>query len=125
MLIPVKGRVISKFGTKPNGQRNDGINVAVPEGTSVKAAENGVVAYAGNELRGFGNLLLIKHAGGWVTAYAHNEILMVRRGQRVRKGDVIGKVGSSGSVGRPQLHFELRKGRRAINPRKYLPGRQA
>jgi murein DD-endopeptidase MepM/ murein hydrolase activator NlpD len=122
---PVVGKVVSNYGTKAKGLRNDGINIIAPRGAPVRAAENGVVAYAGNELRGFGNLLLIKHAGGWVTAYAHNEKLMVRRGQRVRKGDVIGKVGSSGSVGRPQLHFEMRKGRRAINPRKYLPDRQA
>ena len=99
---------------------NDGINILAPRGTSVRAASNGVVAYAGNELRGFGNLLLIKHSGGWVTAYAHNEKLLVRRGDTVNKGEIIAKVGASGNVVLPQLHFEVRKGKRAINPLKHL-----
>ncbi len=119
-LWPLKGRVLSAFGTKARGLRNDGINIAAPRGTPVRAAENGVVAYAGNELRGFGNLLLIKHAGGWITAYAHNENLLVKRGDKVRKRQVIAKVGSSGNVSNPQLHFEMRRGRRAVDPRKHL-----
>lgn len=119
---PVKGRVISRFGPKAKGLQNDGINIAAPRGTPVRAAENGVVAYAGNELRGFGNLLLIKHTGGWITAYAHNERLLVKRGEKVRKGQGIATVGSSGSVDRPQLHFELRRGMRATDPSKYLQG---
>jgi len=86
----------------------------------VNAAENGVVAYAGNEIRGFGNLLLIKHDGGWVSAYAHNDALLVKRGEKVSRGQVISKVGSTGSVTSPQLHFELRKGSNAVNPDKYL-----
>ena len=114
------GRVISSFGAKSKGLRNDGINIAAPRGTPVRAAENGVVVYAGNELRGFGNLVLIKHSGGWVSAYAHNEDLAVRRGDKVRKGQRIARVGSSGGVTTPQLHFELRKGKRARDPRKYL-----
>ncbi len=117
---PLKGRVLSAFGAKARGLRNDGINIAAPRGAPVRAAENGVVAYAGNELRGFGNLLLIKHAGGWVSAYAHNQTLLVKRGDRVRRRQVIAKVGSSGSVSNPQLHFELRRGRRAVDPRKHL-----
>ena len=72
-----------------DGAHNDGINVAVPQGTSVKAAENGVVAYAGNELRGYGNLILVRHANNWVTAYAHNEKLLVKRGDTVRRGQII------------------------------------
>jgi murein DD-endopeptidase MepM/ murein hydrolase activator NlpD len=84
------------------------------------ASQSGVVAYAGNELRGFGNMLLIKHADGWVTAYAHNEALLVGRGDTVRKGQVIAKVGTSGSVTKPQLHFELRKGKKPVDPLKYL-----
>ena len=112
--------MLSSFGAKAKGLYNDGINISASRGTPVLAAENGVVAYAGNELRGFGNLLLIKHSGGWVTAYAHNETLLVRRGQKVKKGQVIAKVGSTGAVSSPQLHFELRKGKRAINPEKYL-----
>ena len=120
-LWPVKGRVVSTYGTKAKGLYNDGINIAAPRGTPVKAAENGVVAYAGNELRGFGNLLLVKHSGGWISAYAHNQDLLVKRGQRVKKGQIVAKVGSSGTVSEPQLHFELRRGKRAVDPRKHLP----
>ncbi|MAI10444.1 MAG: hypothetical protein CBD27_06375 [Rhodospirillaceae bacterium TMED167] len=96
--------------------RNDGVNILADRGTSVRAARSGIVAYAGNELRGFGNLLLIKHAHGWVTAYAHNETLLVRRGQKVKRGQVVAKVGDSGNVGRPQLHFEIRRGNKAVDP---------
>jgi len=121
-IWPVRGRVISGFGAKAKGLRNDGINIAAARGTPVIAAENGVVAYAGNELRGFGNLLLVKHAGGWVSAYAHNDKLLVRRGQKVGKGQRIATVGSTGGVKSPQLHFEMRRGRTARDPRKYLRG---
>ena len=117
---PVKGRILSRYGSKPGGTRNEGINIAVPEGTSIRAAEDGVVAYAGNELKGYGNLVLIRHQGGWVTAYAHNRDLFVRRGDTVRRGDVIAKAGQTGSVESPQLHFELRKGATAVDPMKYL-----
>lgn len=117
---PVSGKVVSSFGPKESGRHNDGINISAPAGTPFRAAENGVVAYAGNELAGFGNLLLIKHQGGWVTAYAHAEQLNVRRGEKVSRGQVIGRVGRSGSVSRPQLHFEIRKGRQAVNPKKHL-----
>lgn len=113
---PVKGRIISRFGSKPNGARNDGINIAVPVGTSVKAAENGVVAYAGNELKGYGNLVLIRHADNWVTAYAHNSNLLVQRGDRVTRGQIIAKAGQTGSVTSPQLHFEIRRGSEAVDP---------
>ena len=122
---PVKGRIISKYGSKPGGARNEGINIAVPEGTSVRAAESGVVAYAGNELKGYGNLILIRHEGGWVTAYAHNRQLFVKRGDTVRRGDVVAKAGQTGSVDSPQLHFELRKGATAVDPLKYLTSSQA
>ncbi len=121
-IWPVKGRVVSGFGAKAKGLRNDGINIAAPRGAPVKAAENGVVAYAGNELRGFGNLLLIKHAGGWVTAYAHNDTVLVKRGQKVGKGQRIATVGSTGGVKSPQLHFEMRRGRTPRDPAKYLRG---
>ena len=113
---PLKGRVLSSFGKKAKGLRNDGINIAAPKGTPVKAAGEGVVAYAGNELRGFGNLLLIKHHGGWVSAYAHNDSILVERGAAVEKGQEVATVGSTGNVSTPQLHFELRKKNRAINP---------
>jgi len=116
----VRGRVVSNFGAKDKGLHNDGINIMAPKGTPVRAVENGVVAYAGNELRGFGNLLLVKHSGGWITAYAHNDTLLVKRGDKVGKGQVISKVGSSGSVTIPQLHFELRRGKKLYDPRKYL-----
>ena len=119
-LWPVQGRIVSSFGAKPEGFHNDGINIAAPRGATVRAAQNGVVVYAGNELRGFGNLLLIKHSGGWVTAYAHAERLIVKRGDKVTKGQRVATVGDTGGVIQPQLHFEIRKGRRARNPRKYL-----
>ena len=119
-IWPVQGRLLSSFGVKEGGLRNDGINILAPRGTPVRAAENGVVAYAGNEIRGFGNLLLIKHSGGYITAYAHNDRLLVKRGQRVKRGQQISTVGSTGSVERPQLHFEVRKGRRPQDPKKYL-----
>jgi murein DD-endopeptidase MepM/ murein hydrolase activator NlpD len=117
---PVRGKIISGFGVKAKGMRNDGINIATRRGATVVAAENGLVVYAGNELRGFGNLLLIKHSKGWVTAYAHNEKVLVKRGARVSKGQPIATVGSTGSVKMPQLHFEMRRGRVARDPVKYL-----
>ena len=116
-LIPVDGRVISNFGPKAGGLHNDGINILAPQGAPIKAAENGVVVYAGNELRGYGNLLLVRHSGGWVSAYAHTSRFRVSAGEKVQQGQVIAEVGSSGNVDRPQLHFELRKGTRAINPK--------
>lgn len=121
-LWPVKGKVISSFGPKSKGLQNDGINIAAPRGTPVRAAQNGVVAYAGNELRGFGNLLLVKHSNGWITAYAHNDSLLVKRGDKISKGQNIAKIGSTGNVSTPQLHFELRKGRQAVDPNPYLRG---
>ena len=120
MRWPVKGKIISEYGAKPNGLKNEGINLAVPEGTGVRAAESGVVAYAGNELKGYGNLVLIRHEGGWVTAYAHAKELFVKRGDIVKRGDVIAKAGQTGSVSSPQLHFEVRKGATAMDPLKFL-----
>ena len=121
-IWPLKGEVILEYGTTGHGQHNDGINIAAARGTPVMAAESGVVAYAGNELRGFGNLLLIKHEGGWMTAYAHNDALLVKRGDMVKRGQKIAKVGDSGGVGQPQLHFEVRQGTRAIDPATVLGG---
>ena len=118
---PVSGRIISTFGPAAGGTHNDGINISAPEGTTVAAAESGVVAYAGNELRGFGNLLLIKHDGGWVTAYAHNQVLLVKKGDKVRRGQAIARVGSTGGVNGAQLHFELRSGTKAVDPLDHLP----
>jgi murein DD-endopeptidase MepM/ murein hydrolase activator NlpD len=119
-LWPVNGKVVSEFGAAADGLHNDGINIAAPRGTPVRAAENGVVVYSGNELRGFGNLLLVRHADGFVSAYAHNESLLVERGATVERGQTIARVGSSGSVTSPQLHFELRRGTDAVDPREYL-----
>lgn len=117
---PLRGTIITKFGSAGAGRHNDGINIKVPEGTSVKAAENGIVAYAGNELKGFGNLLLVKHADGWMTAYAHNKEFLVKRGQTVKKGEVMAKAGKTGNAKEPQLHFEVRRGTKAVDPMLYL-----
>ena len=119
-LWPVHGRIIVGFGPRAGGLHNDGINILAREGTAVRAAEKGVVAYSGNELRGFGNLLLVKHTGGWISAYAHNAKLLVSAGQNVRRGQTIARVGATGSVVRPQLHFGLRRGGRVVNPIKHL-----
>lgn len=118
---PVEGRVVSSFGSKTGGRHNDGVNIAAPKGAPVRAAENGVVAYAGKEIRGFGNLLLIKHDGGLITAYAHADSLLVGRGDVVTRGQVIAKVGQTGGVDNPQLHFEVRRGTKAVDPRQFLP----
>jgi murein DD-endopeptidase MepM/ murein hydrolase activator NlpD len=119
---PVKGRILSAYGRKPNGQQNDGINVSVPEGTPVRAAEDGVVAYAGNELKGFGNLVLIRHADNWVTAYAHLGTIDVKKDQKIKRGDTIARAGQTGGVTSPQLHFEIRKGSNPVDPEKHLSG---
>jgi len=119
---PVRGRVIAAFGSEANGQHNDGINLAVPEGTSIKAAEEGTVAYAGNELKGYGNLLLVRHGNGFVTAYAHASELLVKRGDQVKRGQIIARAGQTGNVASPQLHFEIRKGATPVDPMRYLSG---
>ena len=119
---PVRGKVITGYGAKTNGKSNDGINVAVPEGTPVKAAEDGVVAYSGNELKGYGNLILVRHSNGYVTAYAHASELLVKRGDAIKRGQIIAKSGQSGEVGSPQLHFEIRKGSSPVDPLQFLNG---
>lgn len=115
---PARGRIIQGF--KSGG--NDGINIAVPEGTAVKAAEGGVVKYAGSELKGYGNLVLIQHPNGFVSAYAHNGELDVKRGDTVKRGQTIAKAGQTGNVSSPQVHFELRKGSTPVDPTGYLAG---
>ena len=117
---PVRGEVISKFGPKSAGLYNDGINIKASEGQAVGASEDGIVAYVGNELKGYGNLVIIKHSGGWISAYAHLKNSLVARGQKINKGQKIGNVGNSGKVKFPQLYFGLRKGRDAVNPESYL-----
>jgi murein DD-endopeptidase MepM/ murein hydrolase activator NlpD len=119
-LWPVPGKVVGKFGPQGSGRHNDGINILAPRGTPVRAAENGVVVYAGEQLKGFGRMLLVKHSDSWITAYAHNDTLLVERGQTVQRGQPIARVGSSGNVASPQLHFEVRKGKRAVDPVRVL-----
>ncbi|MGB0695942.1 MAG: peptidoglycan DD-metalloendopeptidase family protein [Rhodospirillaceae bacterium] len=114
------GQVIARFGETGEGRRNDGINIAAGAGDPVYASESGVIAYSSNGIRGFGNLILIQHADDYITAYAHNQDLLVKRGDRVNRGDVIGRVGQTGSVARPQLHFEIRKGGKPQDPMRYL-----
>ena len=117
---PVRGTILSGYGAKSNGLFNDGINISASRGTTVKAAENGVVAYAGNEVKGMGNLVIIQHADGWMTVYAHMDSMAVRRGAKVSVGQKVGTVGATGKVDKPQLHFEIRKGTKAYNPTQYL-----
>jgi len=119
-MRPVDGTVISRFGPKDGGLHNDGINIKAPRGAPVRAAENGVVVYAGNELQGYGNLVLIRHADRWMTAYAHMDKILVKKNDVVKTGQSIGTVGSTGAVDSPQLHFEIRRGTEALNPDLYL-----
>lgn len=120
---PANGRVISGFGTTTNGERNDGINIATPMGAPIHAAAGGTVSYSGNELKDYGNLLLIKHPGGYVTAYAHADQLLVHSGDTVTKGQVIGYAGRTGDVSTPQLHFEIRHDTTPLNPGSLLSPR--
>jgi murein DD-endopeptidase MepM/ murein hydrolase activator NlpD len=119
-LWPVSGKLISSFGAKPGNRHNDGVNIAAGAGSPVRAAENGVVVYVGNELRGYGNLILIRHADGWTSAYAHNQAILVGRGATVGRGQVIAEVGRTGNVASPQTHFELRRGSKAVDPVTHL-----
>ncbi len=118
---PVRGRVTANFGSKTVGGASDGIDLAVPEGTAVRASDDGVVAYAGNELKGYGNLVLIRHANGFVTAYANASEISVKRNDQVHRGQVIAKSGQTGSAATPQLHFEIRKNSAPVDPMQYLP----
>ena len=117
---PAKGKVIGSFGPRPDGTHNDGVNLSVPLGTEVHAAESGVVAYAGSELKGYGNLILVRHDNGWITAYAHNEELLAKRGDKVKRGQVLAKAGKSGQVDQPQVHFELRQGSKPVDPTPFM-----
>ena len=120
---PVDGTVISSFGSKGGGKVNDGLNIGVPRGTPIRASADGVVAYSGDEIGVFGGLILINHGSGWVTAYGHADKLNVTRGQNVKMGQVIGLAGESGYVQEPQLHFEIRKDRKPVDPYSHLPKR--
>jgi murein DD-endopeptidase MepM/ murein hydrolase activator NlpD len=117
---PVQGHVLASYGVAADGTHNDGINIAASRGTPIKSVESGIVAYVGNELRGYGNLVLVKHTNGWISAYAHCDDVLVRKGDPVYKGQTIAKVGATGGVSEPQLHFELRQGKRPVDPRGFL-----
>lgn len=117
---PIRGKVLSSYGPKKDGLHNDGINIAGRRGDPVKVAENGVVVYTGSQIQGFGNLILVRHADRYMSAYGHLDQISVSKGQTLTKGDVIGQVGSTGNVATPQLHFEIRRGTKALNPQQYL-----
>jgi len=117
---PVSGKVVSPFGPRADGTHNDGVNLAVPMGTDVHAAESGVVAYAGDELAGYGNLVLVRHDNGWVTAYAHADEILVKRGDQIKRGQVIARAGRTGKVDQPQVHFELRQGQKPVDPAPFM-----
>ncbi len=120
---PLDGPVVEGFGVQERGRRHDGVNIAASAGDAVRATADGSVVYAGDELAGYGRLLLIQHDGGWVSAYAHNQTLRVSEGAVVRQGDVIAEAGATGAVDDPQLHFELRHQGRPVDPFRHLPQR--
>jgi murein DD-endopeptidase MepM/ murein hydrolase activator NlpD len=117
---PVRGHVLASYGNTPGGGHNDGINIAAPRGTPVHSIDAGTVAYSGNEVKGYGNIVLIKHANGWISAYAHLDDVTVKPGDTIAAGQVIAKVGESGGVTEPQLHFELRRGKKPVDPKEFL-----
>ena len=119
-LWPVHGRILANYGLSNGETHNQGIDIAAPLGTLVRAADAGTVAYAGSEVKGYGNLVLIKHANGWISAYAHLDDIVVQKGDTVSAGEVIAKVGDTGGVGEPQLHFELRRGKKPVDPKEFL-----
>jgi murein DD-endopeptidase MepM/ murein hydrolase activator NlpD len=117
---PVEGKTIAPFGLQKDGTVNEGITISVPKGTPVKAAENGVVAYAGDEVPGFGNLVLIRHAEDYITAYAHADTILVKKCDVVKRGQTIATAGTTGEASQPQLHFELRKNSKPVDPLPHL-----
>jgi murein DD-endopeptidase MepM/ murein hydrolase activator NlpD len=120
-IWPVKGRILSSYGLKAHGLYNDGINILSKVGMKVRSSDHGVVVHAARILKGYGNLILIKHSNGWLTAYAHNSRLLVKKGQKIARGQIIAEIGSTGRVKRPQLHFEIRRHNNSLNPMKHLP----
>ena len=118
--MPAHGPILAGFGKRPDGAHNDGINIAVPAGADIAAAEAGTVAYAGSEIKAYGNLILLRHEGGWVTAYAHADQLLVKRGDTIKRGQIIAKAGATGSVDQPQVHFELRQGSKPVDPAPHM-----
>jgi len=120
---PARGKIVARFGPQSNDETNDGIAIAVPEGTPITSADDGVVVYAGDGLKKFGNLVLVRHANGYATAYAHAKELQVKRGDQLKRGDVIGTSGQTGSVSTPQLYFEIRRNSAPLDPLPLLKGR--
>jgi murein DD-endopeptidase MepM/ murein hydrolase activator NlpD len=118
---PVSGRVLKSYGSDASGYRNEGIDISAPRGAPVRATADGEVVYAGDDLAGLGNLLLLKHVDGWVSAYAHADALLVKVGQSVRQGQVIAEAGLTGRASQPQVHFQLRRGKTAVDPQIHLP----
>ena len=119
-IWPVKGKLLSRYGKSKEGFYNDGINIDSKKGTKVISSQAGKVIYCGNEIPGYGNLILIKHSKNWITAYAHLNEVLTEKGKKVSKGEIIGSVGNTGNVRSPQLHFEIRKGKESVNPLKLL-----
>ena len=119
-LWPVKGEIVSSYGKNKQGFYNDGININSREGSKVISSADGKVIYCGNEIPGYGNLVLIKHSKNWITAYAHLNEVFIKKGKVVKRGEKIGSVGSTGNVQTPQLHFEIRKGKESVDPLRLL-----
>ncbi|HEX8301778.1 M23 family metallopeptidase [Sphingomonas sp.] len=120
---PVTGNIVKRFGPGASGERNDGIKIAVPLNTPVLASADGVVAYVGSDVPALGGLVILSHGGGWTTVYGHARQLLVQRGQSVKRGQTIALSGNSGFADRPEVHFEMRQGRSAIDPVPRLPAR--
>ena len=120
LLWPVRGQVRRGFGEQPNGVRNDGVDISAAEGSPVVAVDDGVVTYAGNDLPGYGNMLLVRHADGYTSVYAHNQLLLAAEGVAVRRGQQIATVGHTGTIGDACLHFQLRAGERPVDPEPFL-----
>jgi len=119
---PLHGKVTSRFGRR-HGRGHDGIDIGAREGTPVRAAAGGKVVYSDHRLSGYGNLIIVRHSHDMFTAYAHNKRNLVRKGERVKQGDIIARVGHSGRASGPHLHFEVRRGPTPVDPLAYLPRR--
>jgi len=118
-IWPTKGTVSSKFGSRWGGF-HDGIDISAEEGTLVRAIQEGRVIYSGNEIRGYGNLIVVRHDRGWISVYAHNKVNLIKKGAQVQQGQIIGKIGKTGRSTGPHLHFELRLAKKAVDPLRYL-----
>ena len=120
---PARGPILRGFGRHAGGQQNDGINIGVERGSPIAAAADGVVAYVGQDIPAYGTLILLRHGDGWLSAYGYADSITVTRGQKVVRGQTIARSGTSPYNAEPQLHFEIRNGRKPVNPLTYLPAR--